>query len=104
MGCPDGFEGVRRQMGLGPHPTKEAVMATVKEHADRLGIPTEEIFRIAYARHGLVYGIGGPAETHARYLQAGVIPAYVARHIRDMERLGNYNQVKDGDEQIPLFT
>lgn len=78
-------------------------MATAKEHADRLGISTLELFKISYARHGLVYGIGGPQETHARYEQAGVIPAYVARHIRDLERLKNYDTAKDGDDQIPLF-
>lgn len=76
---------------------------TAKEHADRLGISTLELFKIAYARHGLVYSIGGPQETHPRYLQAGVIPIYVARYVREMERLGNYDKAKDGDEQLPLF-
>ena len=73
---------------------------TAKEHADALGITTLELFKIAYGRHGLIYSIGGPEETHRRYLQAGVIPIYVARHIREMERLVAYNKP---DEQIPLF-
>jgi len=78
-------------------------MATAKEHADRLGISTLELFKIGYARHGLIFGIGPPEETHKRYLQAGVIPAYVARHIREMERLKNYDVAAATDEQIPLF-
>ena len=76
-------------------------MATVKEHAEALNISTLELFKIAYGRHGLVYSIGGPEETHKRYLQAGVIPAYVARHICDLERLKNYDT--DKDTQLPLF-
>ena len=76
-------------------------MATAKEHADRLGITTLELFRIGYARHGRLYSIGGPAETHARYEQAGVVPIYVQRYLNEMERLANYD--RDKDTQLPLF-
>lgn len=60
---------------------------TVKELAVAYGMTTQVIFANAYARYGLLYGLGGPKETHARYLQAGVIPAYVARYCKDLQKL-----------------
>lgn len=59
---------------------------TVKELSDALGISTEQFFKNAYERYGLLYSIGGPKETHARYMRFGFIPIYVARYAKDKER------------------
>lgn len=59
---------------------------TVKEIADALGITTEQFFQNAYERYGLLYSIGGPKETHARYVRFGCIPIYVARYAREREK------------------
>lgn len=59
---------------------------TAKELAHVLGISTEHVFQDAYERFGRLYSIGGPAETHARYLRLGYIPIYVARYVSQMER------------------
>lgn len=71
---------------------------TAKELAERLGISTERLFQRAYERYGRLYSIGGPTETHKRYLQAGIIPIYVARFIRETE-----NALPKIDDQLPLF-
>ena len=60
---------------------------TLKEVADAFGLSTEQFFENGYARYGILYSIGGPKETHARYLRFGVIPIYAARYKNDMERL-----------------
>ena len=62
-------------------------MATVKELADVQGVTTLKFFKQAYAKYGLLYSIGGPEVSHARYMQAGVIPIYVVRYKKDVERL-----------------
>lgn len=69
-----------------PTTTREVNM-TVKETAQQFGLSTEQFFQNAYERYGLLYSIGGPKETHARYERYGVIPIYVARYQKDMERL-----------------
>lgn len=60
---------------------------TVKETCEVFGLSTEQFFQQAYDRHGLMYSIGGPKETHERYLKTGIIPIYVVRYQREMERL-----------------
>lgn len=60
---------------------------TLKEVADAFGISTEKVFHDGYKRYGMLYSIGGPRETHQRYLRYGVIPIYAARHKKDLERL-----------------
>lgn len=60
---------------------------TIKELADAFGMTTEQIFKNAHDRFGLLYSIGGPQITHARYQQFGYIPIYVARYAKEMERL-----------------
>lgn len=62
-------------------------MTTVKDLCDALGITTLKFFQQAYGRYGLLYSIGGPEVTHARYLKEGVIPIYVQRYKKDVERL-----------------
>lgn len=59
---------------------------SVKEICNALGITSEQLFKCAFDRFGLLYSIGGPEETHARYKRFGVIPIYVARYIRERER------------------
>lgn len=70
-----------------PHQHDKEVTMTVKEVADAFGLTTKQFFRNAYDRYGLLYSIGSPEVTHARYERYGVIPIYVARYQKDMERL-----------------
>lgn len=60
---------------------------TVKELCEALGVSTQSFFQNAYERYGRLYSIGNATETHARYLQAGVIPIFVARYKNDMEKV-----------------
>lgn len=60
---------------------------TVKELAEAYGLSTQQIFQNGYDRYGLLYSIGGPQVTHARYEEFGYVPIYVARIVRDMERM-----------------
>lgn len=62
---------------------------TVKEIATAFGLTTKQFFKNAYQRYGMLYSVGGPDETHARYERFGMIPIYVARYRKDMERLLN---------------
>lgn len=60
---------------------------TVKEVADAFGISTEKLFQDGYDRYGLLYSIGPPQVTHARYLKVGAVPIYAVRHAKDLEKL-----------------
>lgn len=61
-------------------------MATIQESAVRLGIPTLELFKRAYARYGLVFGSDSAENDHARWLKYHHEVLYVNKWIRDMER------------------
>ena len=60
---------------------------TIKQLAEAFGLSTEQFFVNGYQRFGMLYSIGGPKETHDRYLKHGCIPIYVARYAKEMQKL-----------------
>lgn len=69
-----------------PVPPGGPEMATIQESAVRLGIPTLELFKRAYARYGLMFGSESAEADHARWLKYQHQVLYVNKYIRDLER------------------